>query len=292
MHTQTNRERPWAQWLLGIPAVVVVGGVVAASNFRAGQALGGGEGFDAMAFGSAGVALVALNFIMPGAAANAGRNGARIQQLACIGLFLICAAFTLASSVGFSSSHRAENAGERRDQVERFERAKADHARIEGELATMKAAPKYQASGGCADVRGWTKEFCAAFSAKEGELKQAKMVMDAGRPAAIDAQAETLAALMGYKPQDVSMALSVSLAVVYELVASLGFYAVAHGGAKPAPVITLEPVQSTPSQNDVKEAARLLAKRPRKTTRRKALPKQFSLIDQIEGPKRRKPAMA
>ncbi|MFT4079317.1 MAG: hypothetical protein QM659_08410 [Rhodomicrobium sp.] len=258
--------------------MLTIGGIAAAANFRFGQTLGGQSEVDALLFGAGGVALVALNFIMPGAAAGAARRGARIQQAVCIGLFAVCAAFTLTSSVGFSSSHRADYAGDRAQAAERFERAKADVARLEGDLATMKASAKYQDSAGCADVRSWQREFCAAVSAKEAEMARTKAVMSAGRPAAIDAQAETLAALMGYKSQDVSTALSVSLAVVYELVASLGFYAVAHGGpVKAARIMRLEPAPDPVSSkpvSSVQEAARLLASRPRNASRRRALPKQ------------------
>ncbi len=61
----------------------------------------------------------------------------------------------------------------------------------------MKASPKYEAAAGCADVRTRQQDFCAEVKAKEAEIKAAKRDMDAGRPASVDPQAETLASLTG-----------------------------------------------------------------------------------------------
>ena len=65
----------------------------------------------------------------------------------------------------------------------------------------MKASPKYAAAAGCAKARLRQADFCAAVQAqaKEAEIKAAKRDMDAGRPAAVDPQAETLASLTGFK---------------------------------------------------------------------------------------------
>ena len=101
-----------------MPAVVVIGAIAAAMNWRFGLTLGHTE-LDGYFFGALGVALVGLNWIMPGAAAFAASRRARLQQAACIGLWLLCAAYTLVSSVGFSALHRAENGTDRQTQAER-----------------------------------------------------------------------------------------------------------------------------------------------------------------------------
>ena len=280
MHSQNSPSRPWAQTALGLPAVVVIGGIAAAMNWRFGQTLGHSE-LDGYLFGALGVALVALNWIMPGAAAFAASRKARLQQAACIGLWLICATYTLVSSVGFSALHRAENGADRQTQAERYTTAKADHERLAGELAAMKASPKYAAAAGCADVRARQADFCAEVKAKEAEIKAAKRDMDAGRPASADPQAETLARLTGIEMASVSTWFAVAVAFVMELVSSLGFFAVAHAAPMPAASApspqSAAPISAAPSIQleaapvmDLNQAARTLASRPRKP-RRKAM---------------------
>jgi hypothetical protein len=293
---QNTASRPLAQTLLGVPAVVVIGGIAAAMNWRFGQTLGHSE-LDGYLFGALGVALVALNWIMPGAAAFAASRKARLQQAACIGLWLICAAYTLVSSVGFSALHRAENASGRQELSERYTTAKADYERLTGELAAMKSSPKYTAASGCADARWRQADFCADVKTKEAEIKAAKSDMEAGRPASVDPQAETLARLTGFDVPAVSTALAVAVAVVMELVSSLGFFAVAHAAPLPGSPTPIAQV-ATPSETVTTlksvepraltgtEAARALASRPR-PSRRKALPAP-DVAAQVKPSKKRK----
>ena len=170
MHSQNTASRSWAQTMLGIPAIVVIGAIAAAMNWRFGQTLGHTE-LDGMLFGALGVALVALNWILPGAAAHAASRRARLQQAACIFLWIVCAGYTLVSSVGFSAVHRAETGAGRKESSERYDRAKADHERLTGELQAMKASPKYQAAAGCADARSRQADFCDEVKAKEQKLR-------------------------------------------------------------------------------------------------------------------------
>ncbi len=198
MQTQHTSSRPWAQWLLGIPAVVVIGAIAGAMNWRFGQSLGHTE-LDGYLFGALGVALVALNWILPGAAANAASRKARLQQLACIGLWLVYAAYTLVSSVGYSSLHRSENGASRAVDADRYMTAKADEKRLTEELSAMKASPKYTASAGCADAKTERlKGFCAEVKAKMAEIREAKRIGSTGRPVAEDPQAITLSRLTGF----------------------------------------------------------------------------------------------
>ncbi|MFZ1108828.1 MAG: hypothetical protein WAN43_10875, partial [Rhodomicrobium sp.] len=152
------------------------------------------------------------------------------------------------------------------------------------ELAAMKASPKYEAAAGCADAHYRQADFCAEVKAKEAEIKAAKRDMDAGRPASVDPQAETLASLTGFKVEQISTALAVSVAVVMELVSSLGFFAVAHAAPLPSASLsatTLEargPAGSSPVVNltplsapDITAAAKALASRPRPSRRKKRL---------------------
>ena len=299
MHTNNTASRSWAQTALGIPAVVVIGAIAAAMNWRFGQTLGHTE-LDGYLFGALGVALVALNWVLPGAAAHAATRRARLQQAACIGLWLVCATYTLVSSVGFSAVHRAENGADRQETADRYKTAKADHERLTGELAAMKASPKYEAAAGCADAKWKQADFCAEVKAKEAEIKAAKRDMDAGRPASIDPQAETLAKLTGFDIGSVSTGLAIAVAVVMELVSSLGFFAVAYAAPMPASAPApqgIAPASATPSIKleaippvDLTAAAKALASRPRKP-RRRALPAPASAKDAImKPPRKRKPA--
>jgi hypothetical protein len=270
MQLENTSSRPWAQWLLGIPAVLVIGGIAAAMNWRYGQLLGHTE-MDGYLFGALGVALVALNWILPGAAANAASRKARLQQVACLGLWAVCAGYTLVSSVGFSASHRAENGADRAMIADRYKEAQADKRRLTEELDAMKASPKYAASAGCADAKTEKlKGFCAEVKAKEASIREAGERMASGRPASADPQAETLSRITGFSSEQVSSWLAIAVAVVMELVSSLGFFAVAHAAPAPiAPTIKLEPVPGhAPAPGakpmDLTEAARALARRPRK----------------------------
>ncbi len=282
MHTQNTVSRSWAQTMLGIPAIVVIGAIAAAMNWRFGQTLGHTE-LDGMLFGALGVALVALNWILPGAAAHAASRRARLQQAACVFLWIVCAGYTLVSSVGFSAVHRAETGADRKESSERYDRAKADHERLTGELAAMKASPKYEAAAGCADAHYRQADFCAEVKAKEAEIKAAKHDMDAGRPASVDPQAETLASLTGFRIEQVSTALAISVAVVMELVSSLGFFAVAHAAPLPSASLSAPPAMAPPpvsshvvsltplSAPEISAAAKALASRPRPGRRKKRL---------------------
>lgn len=295
MQLQNNSSRPWAQWLLGIPAVLVIGAIAAAMNWRFGQALGHTE-LDGYLFGALGVALVALNWILPGAAANAASRKARLQQMACIGLWLVCAAYTLVSSVGFSALHRAENGADRVKDATRYVTASADHSRLTEELAAMKASSKYAASAGCADARTERlKGFCAEVKAKEAEIREAKGTMEAARPVASDPQALTLSRLSGFTTEQVSSWLAIAVAVVMELVSSLGFFAVAHASPAPVvPIIKLTPVSSQAQEPDVKsidltEAARALAARrkPKQPRLGQSLPPPSAPEEALRPPRQR-----
>ncbi len=301
MHTQNTASRPWAQISLGIPAIVIIGAIAAAMNWRFGQTLGHTE-LDGYLFGALGVSLVLLNWVLPGAAAHAASRRARLQQAACIFLWIVCAGYTLVSSVGFSAVHRAETGADRQESLDRYDRAKAEHERLMGELKAMKASPKYEAAAGCADVRSRQADFCAEVKAKADEIKAAKRDMDAGRPASVDPQAETLASLTGFKIEQVSTALAISVAVVMELVSSLGFFAVAHAAPLPSASLSASPATAPPpvsspvvkltplSATDVSAAAKALASRPRPGRRKKrtgaALPPPSATEAELPAPRK------
>ncbi|MFZ1108955.1 MAG: hypothetical protein WAN43_11520, partial [Rhodomicrobium sp.] len=151
------------------------------------------------------------------------------------------------------------------------------------ELAAMKASPKYEAAAGCADAHYRQADFCAEVKAKEAEIKAAKHDMDAGRPASVDPQAETLASLTGFRIEQVSTALAISVAVVMELVSSLGFFAVAHAAPLPSASLSAPPAMAPPpvsshvvsltplSAPEISAAAKALASRPRPGRRKKRL---------------------
>jgi hypothetical protein len=257
----TTPSRPWTQWLLGIPAVVIIGAIAAAMNWRFGQTLGHTE-LDGYLFGALGVFLVALNWILPGAAAQAHSRKARLQQWVCIGLWAVCASYTLVSSVGFASLHRSENGATREASADRYKTAKADHDRLTEELTAFKASPKYAASAGCADAKTQAlQRFCAEVKAKEGEIREARRTMEVGRPTSIDPQAEALSRLTGFSTAQVSTWLAIAVAVVMELVSSLGFFAVAHAAPLPpvAPITKLELVEPAPPMEQAKIAQRSAA---------------------------------
>ena len=146
----------------------------------------------------------------------------------------------------------------------------------------MKGSPKYQAAAGSADDRARQADFCAEVKAKEAEIRAAKRDMDAGRPASVDPQAETLALLTRLKVEQVSTALAVAVAVVMELVSSLGFFAVAHAAPLPigsAPVCANVEAVSAPAASvmqltpiadtDISAVASALASLPRPSRRKK-----------------------
>jgi hypothetical protein len=158
--------------------------------------------------------------------------------------------------VGFSALHRAENGADRVKDAACFETARADAKRLTEELSTMKASPKFAVSAGCADAKTQAlRGFCAEVKAKMAEIRAAKGMMEAGRPVSSDPQAITLARLSGFSTAQVSSLLAAAIAVVMELVSSLGFFAVAHASpALMAPIISLEPAEPVKPDEQAKIA--------------------------------------
>jgi hypothetical protein len=160
--------------------------------------------------GSAMVGMLGWSWLGGSQAAQVLASGARVRGTIILATSVTSVVTVLVLSAGFVATHRGETVGERQMQIERYERAKVSWQRSNAEIQAADAAGK------------------KVPSARRQELHEAEGKLEAGRPAASDAQAETLSSvfsLVGYRidAAKIEQAFPIWLSVSMEL-ASYGAF--------------------------------------------------------------------
>lgn len=241
----------------GVTAAAVLLIVSAAMNWRFGYTLGKSD-FESQLYGAASAAADCFKALLPFFIFAALRNRSYSQALGGSLLFAVCFSYSLTSSLGFAALNRADTTGSRvlRAETHQDLRDELDRARetlknlpshrptgtVNGEIEALKQNNRWMSSGECTNATsGKSMAYCESFYKLKAELAIAEQAdkLDARishirvslgelDPTAIaksgDPQSAVLAGLTGRSTEEIQTGLTVLIALLVELGASLGFY--------------------------------------------------------------------
>jgi hypothetical protein len=226
-------------------------------NWRFGYSLGKSE-FESDLYGAASAAADCFKALLPFFIFAALRSKTWSQAMGGSLLFAVCFSYSLSSSLGFAALNRADTTGSRVMMAETHQdlRAELDRARealktlpehrpagmVTGEIEALKQNASWVSSQGCTNATiAKSMEYCGNYFKLQAEFAVAQQaekldaqvdqlrgklgkldVMAASK--ATDPQSQVLAKLSGASTEQVQTALTVLIALLVELGASLGFY--------------------------------------------------------------------
>ena len=243
--------------IAGVTAAAVLLLVSAAMNWRFGYTLGKSE-FESQLYGGASAAADCFKALLPFFIFAALRNRSYSQALGGALLFAVCFSYSLTSSLGFAALNRADITGLRVLKVETHADLRADLERsrealkvlpahrpagtVNGEIEAFKQNGRWLSSAGCADATAAkSMSYCEGFFKLKAELAIAEQAdkleakvselgthvgaLDSEAAAkATDPQSQMLASLTGRSTEEIQLGLTLLIALLVELGASLGFY--------------------------------------------------------------------
>jgi len=243
--------------IAGVTAAAVLLLVSAAMNWRFGYTLGKSE-FESQLYGGASAAADCFKALLPFFIFAALRNRSYSQALGGALLFAVCFSYSLSSSLGFAALNRADITGGRLLKVETHADLRADLDRtrdalkalpphrpagtVNGEIEAFKQNGRWLSSGECANATiAKSMTYCEGFFKLKAELAVAEQAdqleskvtqlgsrlgeLDSASAAkSVDPQSQMLASLTGRTTEEVQISLTVLIALLVELGASLGFY--------------------------------------------------------------------
>jgi hypothetical protein len=252
---------------------VAVGAYCAYSSFRNGQAMA--SGLDGVAFGAAFAAIVIGSwFLLPLAEEFRGGRAAAMRAG-----WALCLAFVLINAIGFTATHRTEGVGGRTTAIQAYDAAIAALPSAMADLAAMKANARWQATAGCTDATAEKSvSFCADVRSKQVDVAKLQSQVNAGRPGAADAQAETIAWVMRLDAISVGRALPIFMAVVLDIAASLFMFA----ALAPVKAETATRIEVAPQPVEPEPTKKAKPKVPRKK-KLKQLTYQPAITAKVDG---------
>jgi hypothetical protein len=243
--------------IAGVTAAAVLLIVSAAMNWRFGYTLGKSD-FESQLYGAASAAADCFKALLPFFFFAALRNRSYSQALGGALLFAVCFSYSLTSSLGFAALNRADTTGSRVLKAETHQDLRTE---LERSLETLKGLPSHRPSG---TVKGeidafrqnsrWQQSeecsnatssksmsYCEGYFKLKAELAVSEQAdkLDARvahlrtrlgslDPEAVvkatDPQSQVLAGLTGRSTEEIQTSLTVLIALLVELGASLGFY--------------------------------------------------------------------
>jgi hypothetical protein len=243
--------------IAGVTAAAVLLIVSAAMNWRFGYTLGKSD-FESQLYGAASAAADCFKALLPFFIFAALRNRSYSQALGGALLMAVCFSYSLTSSLGFAALNRADTTGSRVLKAETHQdlRTELDRARetlktlpahrplgtVNGEIDAFRQNSRWLASGECTNATsGKSMTYCEGFYKLKAELAIADQAdklevkvtqlrsrlgeLDSVSVAkATDPQSQVLAGLTGRSTEEIQTSLTVLIALLVELGASLGFY--------------------------------------------------------------------
>ena len=247
--------------IAGVAAAAVLLVVSAAMNWRFGYTLGKSD-FELQLYGAASAAADCFKALLPFFIFAALRNRSYSQALGGVLLFAVCFSYSLTSSLGFAALNRADTTGARtlkaethQDLRSALERSLAElktvpphrpAAAVAGEIEAYKQNPSWISSEQCNNAtivksmsycEGYFKLTTELTTAQKADEKAEKLEAEIAKlsaklgevdpmaaAASSDPQSSVLARLTGFRTEEIQTALTVLIALLVELGASLGFY--------------------------------------------------------------------
>jgi len=243
--------------LTGVIAAAVLLIVSAAMNWRFGYSLGKSE-FESQLYGAASAAADCFKALLPFFIFAAIRNKTWSQALGGILLFVVCFSYSLTSSLGFAALNRADTTGSRALQAQSYQdlRLELDRTRerlskmgfirpvgtVSSEIEALKQNPRWLSTQECTNATVQpSMAYCESYHklnselavSREAERLDQRIIAIKARLDAVqagsavkeaDPQSAVLSQLSGASLDEVQMALTLLIAFLVELGASMGFY--------------------------------------------------------------------
>ncbi len=243
--------------IAGVTAAAVLLIVSAAMNWRFGYTLGKSD-FESQLYGAASAAADCFKALLPFFIFAALRNRSYSQALGGALLFVVCFSYSLTSSLGFAALNRADTTGSRVLKAETHQdlRVELERSRdalkvlpshrpagtVSGEIEAFKQNTRWAASEECSNATSSkSMTYCEGFYKLKAELAiageadkldakvtQLRLKLGEIDPQAVvkasDPQSQVLAGLTGRSTEEIQTSLTVLIALLVELGASLGFY--------------------------------------------------------------------
>jgi hypothetical protein len=243
--------------IAGVTAAAVLLIVSAAMNWRFGYTLGKSE-FESHLYGAASAAADCFKALLPFFIFAALRNRSYSQALGGALLFAVCFSYSLTSSLGFAALNRADTTGSRALNAEKHQDLRAELQRsleaqkalpphrpaatVQAEIDAFKQNSRWSQSEECSNAtsvksmsycEGYYKLTAEKAVAEQAEKYEAKVTQLRARLSGIDPQSavkaadpqsEFLGRVTHRSIEEIQTALTVLIALLVELGASLGFY--------------------------------------------------------------------
>jgi hypothetical protein len=254
---QTGANMRHVLGVAGVAAAAVLLVVSAAMNWRFGYTLGKSD-FESQLYGAASAAADCFKALLPFFIFAALRNRSYSQAFGGALLFFVCFSYSLTSSLGFAALNRADTTGSRALRMEHHQdwRQELDRQHealkvipahrpvgsVAGEIDAYKQNQRWIASEECANATiVQSMAYCEHYfklkaekaaaeqadkiEARIGELETKLGAIDPHAAAnTLDPQVGALKGLTGRTAEEIQLSLTVLIALLVELGASLGFY--------------------------------------------------------------------
>lgn len=255
---------------------------------------------DGLVMGGAFASIVIGSWFLPSLVAKTWINRSYVSSLVLSFGVVLSIAFILFNAIGYVANNVESKVGDRSEKIDRYELAlqtvKAKQERIE----EMKKHRRWDSTNGCVnDTVPKSIEYCDTFEKVEAELAAAQEIVNSGRPAVADPQAEKVAWVFTVAGVTTEVGFvqnlrPVFLAVVLEFMAMILTFGALNpiAKARPAPkVVKIDLESSKPSQTSSEEETQTKAaiedhsdgkKNTRKKRKTKSGGKQLQNIPGVE----------
>lgn len=160
------------------------------------------------------------------AAAHMRTQGKWLGAIILFLLFWPALAYSTFAGYGYLATTRAVAGIAGQAASDEYARAKSDYDRLSADLATAKASEDWQATAACSRARTPAQRaFCQAVSTMQAKLDAASTTLSRTPPAAANPELTGLAAITGLSPATLLFLVAFFPAVLIELLAGFGLYA-------------------------------------------------------------------
>jgi hypothetical protein len=180
---------------------------------------GGGASY-VIAVAMVGVVIVSL--VLGPVALECLRTGDQTRGLMLAAAWAVTFPLVLANSVGFTATNRTESVGSKEAAIEKYQRASAERDRLMSDLQVAQKSPRWEQTAGCTSNRSKraSRDFCDRVDEMRNGIQVANAVLNAGRPAAADAIADTLSWVTGLTPATIARLMPIWTVAAVEVAAS------------------------------------------------------------------------
>lgn len=213
-------------------AVFVCAGVHCAMNYVFSSSLGATK-TEAYLLGAFGVSLDIAKVFALAFCAHAWAKGHWVKSACCFVLWVTTVAYSGAAALGFAALTRDTVVAGRTAKTEDYSAARADIARYQNEMELARTNPLFRKTYGCSDyargepkndVQRERKEFCSSYWRAAINIQAAKATVQGSTATEADPQTALIASITGIDRASAAIGLAVFLAIVAEVVSSLGTF--------------------------------------------------------------------